>query len=198
MERKRFVLLLAQESRLEKKFSTRVNSDCVPDSSTNRSPPQAPAKAMVHRPNAIIKSRSSIIHPFAKALLEWSIIRKGRDEVNVTKELRILTDRTRQWASKLSFRLRSTNYALRPVLDARDVEHSYYASFLTDDGECPQFFDYKYTKNIRLYAPSMPMIRGWRLSHLDGQMLSPPASRVRWRIPREMVMTWMERRLMIL
>ncbi len=103
MERKWCVSLLAQESRLEKESSTRVNLDRVPDSSTNRSPPLAPAKAMVHRPNAIIKSRSSIIHPFAKALSELSIIRKGRDEVDVTKELRILTDRTRQWASKLSF-----------------------------------------------------------------------------------------------
>ena len=54
MERKRFVSLLAQESRLEKEFSTRVNLDRVPDSSTNRYPPQAPAKAMVHQPNAIL------------------------------------------------------------------------------------------------------------------------------------------------
>jgi hypothetical protein len=73
---------------------------------------------------------------------------------------------------------------LRPVLDARDVEHSYYASFLIDDGECPPFFDYKLSKSIRSYAPSTPLIRDWRLSHPDGHMLSP-ATRASRRLPRE-------------
>ena len=180
--RKRIATLLAQESRSEKEFATKVNSGLTPNPTK---PLHAPVKT-IHQanPNTITSPRGSIIHPFARALSERSIIKKGQDEVLVTKQLRIFTDRTRQWESKLSFRLRSSDYALRPVLDARDVEYSYYASFLTDDGECPPFFDYKLSKSIRSYAPSTPLIQDWRLSHPDGFMISP-AARVSRRLPKE-------------
>lgn len=132
---------------------------------------------------------SPIIHPFAKALSKRNIITKGHEEQVVTRKLRIFTDRTRQWESKLSFRLRASDYALRPVLDLRDVEHSYYASFLTDEDDtaCPPYFDYKFSKCVRPYAPSTPLIRDWRLSHPDGgghSRLSPPM-RISQKFPKE-------------
>jgi len=180
--RKRIATLLAQESRSEKEFATKINSDHTPNPIK---PLHAPVKTIHQtKPNTITRPRGPIIHPFARALSERSIIKKGQDEVLVTKQLRIFADRTRQWESKLSFRLRSSDYALRPVLDARDVEYSYYASFLTDDGECPPFFDYKFSKSIRSYAPSTPLIQDWRLSHQDGHMISP-AARVGRRLPKE-------------
>ena len=180
--RKRIATLLAQESRSEKEFATKINSNHTPNPIK---PLHAPVKTIHQtKPNTITRPRGPIIHPFARALSERSIIKKGQDEVLVTKQLRIFADRTRQWESKLSFRLRSSDYALRPVLDARDVEYSYYASFLTDDGECPPFFDYKFSKSIRSYAPSTPLIQDWRLSHPDGHMISP-AARVSRRLPKE-------------
>lgn len=180
--RNRIVTLLAQESRLEKELATKVNSSHPPDHSTSL----LAHEQMVHetKTTTIIRPRGSIIHPFARALSDRNIIKKGQEEVIVTKQLRIFTDRTRQWESKLSFRLRYSDFALRPVLDARDVEHSYYASFLTDDAECPPFFDYKFSKSIRLYAPSTPLIQDWRLSHPDGHMISP-AARVSRKFPKE-------------
>ena len=109
------------------------------------------------------------IHPFAKSLSSRSII-KPSEEITITNQLSIFTERTRQWESKLSFKLRAMDYALRPILDVRDVEPSYYASFITDDGDTiPPYFDYKGSKNVRNYAPSTPMIQDWRLNNqVDG------------------------------
>ena len=109
------------------------------------------------------------IHPFAKSLSSRSII-KPSEEITITNQLSIYTERTRQWESKLSFKLRAMDYALRPILDVRDVEPSYYASFITDDGDTiPPYFDYKGSKNVRNYAPSTPMIQDWRLNNqVDG------------------------------
>lgn len=130
------------------------------------------------------KPKGPYIHPFAKALADRSIIKKGKDELLITQQIRIFTDRTRQWESKLSFRLRASDFTLRPQLDARDVEPSYYASFLTDDDPYPPFFDYKMAKSIRSYAPSTPMIQDWRLSR--GLMVaSSPVRQSNRRISRE-------------
>lgn len=128
------------------------------------------------------KPKGPYIHPFAKALADRSIIKHGKDEQLLTQQIRIFTDRTRQWESKLSFRLRASDFTLRPQLDARDVEPSYYASFLTDDDPYPPFFDYKMAKSIRSYAPSTPMIQDWRLER--GWIVSPPR-RTNRRISRE-------------
>jgi hypothetical protein len=128
------------------------------------------------------KSKGPYIHPFATALAQRNIIKSSsRDEQLITQQIRIFTDRARQWESKLSFRLRASDFALRPQLDARDVEPSYYASFLTDDDPYPPYFDYKLAKSVRSYAPSTPMIQDWRLSRGggsgDGLSLSSPSSR---------------------
>jgi hypothetical protein len=121
---------------------------------------------IITRPPRII-----IIHPFAKALSKRNIIAKGDEEITVTKQLHIFTERTRQWESKLSFRIRpqqrgatDSYYTLCPILDIRDVEYSYYTSFLTeyDDNFLPPYFDYKASKSIRTYAPSTPLIGDWR------------------------------------
>ena len=136
----------------------------------------------VPRSPATSKPKGSIIHPFAKALSERNLIKKGKEEVAVTRQLRSFTERTRQWESKLSFRLRASDCTLRPLLDARDVEPTYYASFLTEDGECPPFFDYKFSKSLRSYAPSTPMIRDWRESHHRAL----PAPRLNRQLSREM------------
>jgi len=130
------------------------------------------------------RPRGAIIHKFAMALSNRGIIQKGKEEQTVTMQLRLLTDRTRQWESKLSFRLRAHDFTLRPQLDARDVEQSYYASFISDEGECPPFFDYKFSKSIRSYAPSTPMIQDWRLSHPSGHELSP-IPRISKRVTKE-------------
>eukprot|EP00985_Skeletonema_marinoi_P027305 scaffold22201_cov99-Skeletonema_marinoi.AAC.2 len=130
------------------------------------------------------KPKGPYIHPFAKALADRSIIKHGKDEQLLTQQIRIFTDRTRQWESKLSFRLRASDFTLRPQLDARDVEPSYYASFLTDDDPYPPFFDYKMAKSIRSYAPSTPMIQDWRLSR-GGLIVVSPARRTNRRISRE-------------
>ena len=90
----------------------------------------APRKAAIPKKTKV----DPIIHPLATVMSQRSLIQKGKEELVVTRQLRIFTDRTRQWESKLSFRLRSGDYTLRPLLDARDVEPSYYASFLMDDG----------------------------------------------------------------
>ena len=118
-----------------------------------------------------------IIHPFAKALSKRNIIAKNEEIITVTKQLHIFTERTRQWESKLSFRVRQRRaatenyYTLCPILDIRDVEYSYYASFLTDDDDnLPPYFDYKLSKSIRAYAPSTPLICDWR------SKLSSPSS----------------------
>jgi hypothetical protein len=194
--KERIVSLLTQESRLEKDIDVVGSGGGVGGGVYDRDPPDSSGKTMrvplgarIHPASAksmpiIPPIRRVIVHPFARALSERNIIQRGREEVDVTRQLRILTDRTRQWESKLSFRLRSTDFMLRPVLDARDVEHSYYASFLADDCECPQFFDYKHSKSIRSYAPSTPLIRDWRLSHPDGHMLMS-ATRTNRRLPRE-------------
>ncbi len=115
------------------------------------------------------KPKGPYIHPFATALAQRNIIKpSSRDEQLITQQIRIFTDRARQWESKLSFRLRASDFALRPQLDARDVEPSYYASFLTDDDPYPPYFDYKLAKSVRSYAPSTPMIQDWRLSRGGG------------------------------
>lgn len=119
------------------------------------------------------------IHPFAKALCKRNLIQQGREEQVITQQIRVLCDRTRQWESKLSFRLRASDYRLRPQLDPRDVEPTYYASFLKDDGDAPPFFSYKYAKNVRTYAPSTPMIQDWRSTYEGREAVSPvrPPSR---------------------
>ncbi|KAL7512684.1 hypothetical protein ACHAXN_009732 [Cyclotella atomus] len=125
-------------------------------------------------------NKSPYIHPFAKALSQRSIIQPGYEEQVITQQIRVLCDRTRQWESKLSFRLRATDFKLRPQLDPRDVEPTYYASFFTDDKDAPPFFSYKYAKNVRSYTPSTPMIQDWRLTRdNDGGAVSPvrPPSR---------------------
>ena len=131
------------------------------------------------------KPRGPFIHPFAKALADRSIIKKGKEEQLITQQMRIFTDRTRQWESKLSFRLRASDFTLRPQLDARDVEPSYYASFLTDDDPYPPFFDYKMAKSIRSYAPSTPMIQDWRLSRGIMVSMTPTRRANNRRISRE-------------
>ena len=142
-----------------------------------RSPPRratAKSKLESKRQIAATKPRAPVIHPFAKALAARDLIRKGRPELVVTRQLRTFADRARQWESKLSFRLRGTDFALRPLLDARDVEPSYYTSFLDDDGECPPFFDYKGVRGVRSYAPSTPMIGDWRGEREVGEAAAPP------------------------
>lgn len=132
------------------------------------------------------KSKGPVIHPFAVCLADRNLIQKNKEEIAVTQQMRIFTDRSRQWESKLSFRLRASDYTLRPLLDARDVEPSYYASFFTDDGECPQFFSYKFSKSIRSYAPSTPMIQDWRLSH-PGECIASPARHANQKVSKEAV-----------
>ncbi|KAL7552984.1 hypothetical protein ACHAWF_016220 [Thalassiosira exigua] len=173
--------ILAQLKRLqtefkEKKVSVQNGPSGPKDTSISF---QTPPK---FKPNP--KPRGPFIHPFSKALASRNLIKKGKEELLVTKQLRIFTDRTRQWESKLSFRLRASDFTLRPLLDARDVEPSYYASFLTDDGECPPFFDYKFSKSLRAYAPSTPMIEDWRLSRSGGDGVSP-ARRISRQFSRE-------------
>jgi len=119
------------------------------------------------------KAKDPYIHPFAKALCKHNLIQQGREEQVITQQIRVLCDRTRQWESKLSFRLRASDYRLRPQLDPRDVEPTYYASFLKDDGDAPPFFSYKYAKNVRTYAPSTPMIEDWRSTYEGEEALSP-------------------------
>ncbi len=142
-----------------------------PTSNATKTLPPVPAKLMT-TPSKWPR-RGPIIHKFALALSNRGIIQKGREENTVTMQLRLLTDRTRQWESKLSFRLRASDFTLRPQLDTRDVEQSYYASFITDEGGCPPFFDYKFSKSIRSYAPSTPMIQDWRLSQYPRSGHSP-------------------------
>ena len=107
------------------------------------------------------KPAGPYIHPFAKALSKRSIIQPSQERI-ITQQLHVLTDRTRQWESKLSFRLRSSDYKLRPMLDPRDVEPTYYASFFTSGDDIPPFFSYRWAKSVRAYAPSTPMIEDWR------------------------------------
>ena len=141
------------------------------------------------------KKRGPKIHPFAKALSQRLII-KSTEEILISRQLQIFTDRTRQWESKLSFQLSSSvngTYTLRPMLDVRDVEPTYYSSFIMDDKECPTYFDYKGSKSIRNYAPSTPMIEDWRRRRLEhegdndgsGMILSSPPRRVSQRISKE-------------
>jgi len=145
------------------------------------------------------KKRGPKIHPFAKALSKRSIIKSTQQqELLISRQLQIFTDRTRQWESKLSFKLSSSvnnsSYTLKPMLDVRDVEPTYYASFIMDDKECPTYFDYKGSKSIRNYAPSTPMIQDWRrrMEHDEndnggGGMISSssPPRRVSQRISKE-------------
>ncbi|KAL3786820.1 hypothetical protein HJC23_008094 [Cyclotella cryptica] len=119
------------------------------------------------------KAIGPYIHPFAKALSKRNLIQPGHEELVITQQMRVLCDRTRQWESKLSFRLRASDFKLRPQLDPRDVEPTYYASFFADDSDAPPFFSYKYAKNVRSYAPSTPMIQDWRLSREGGESISP-------------------------
>ena len=174
-EREQILICLHKAQResmmMKKKQSSKAN--------TNHIGLQTPKKVVTPT------KKGPYIHPFAKSLSDRSIIKKGTEEITVTRQLRIFTDRTRQWESKLSFRLRASDYTLRPLLDARDVEPSYYASFLSHDGEMPAFFDYKGSKNIRGYAPSTPMIQDWRLNINGGNMVSSPARRVSQRISKE-------------
>ena len=110
------------------------------------------------------KPKSPHIHPFAKALSERKLIQPGHEEQVITQQIRVLCDRTRQWESKLSFRLRASDFKLRPMLDPRDVEPTYYASFFADDKDAPPFFNYRFAKSLHYYAPSTPMIQDWRQS----------------------------------
>ncbi|KAL7484943.1 hypothetical protein ACHAW6_010559 [Cyclotella cf. meneghiniana] len=119
------------------------------------------------------KPTAPYIHPFARALSKRNLIQRGHQELVITQQMRVLCDRTRQWESKLSFRLRASDFKLRPQLDPRDVEPTYYASFFTDDRDAPPFFSYKYAKNVRPYAPSTPMIQDWRLSREGGEAIAP-------------------------
>ena len=126
--------------------------------------------------------RGPFIHPFAKALSKRNLIKTDDEELLVTRQIRTLTDRTRQWESKLSFRLRASDHKLRPLLDARDVDPAYYASFVTEDGECPPYFHYKEAKSLHSFAPSTPMIHDWR----EGRAFrSSPARRVSREMSRE-------------
>lgn len=149
-----------------------------PNTAPAKQSQRSPTRQNGHRTNVSPKPKGPYIHPFAKALSKRSIIQPGHEEVVITQQIRVLCDRTRQWESKLSFRLRATDFKLRPQLDPRDVEPTYYASFFTDDKDAPPFFSYKYAKNVRSYTPSTPMIQDWRLT-LDGGAISPvrPPSR---------------------
>ena len=126
--------------------------------------------------------RGPFIHPFAKALSERGLIKTDNEELLVTRQMRTFTDRTRQWESKLSFRLRASDHTLRPLLDARDVDPAYYASFLTEDGECPPYFDYINAKSLYSFAPSTPMIHDWRVGRASQ---TSPARRVSRQMSRE-------------
>ncbi|EJK66327.1 hypothetical protein THAOC_12763, partial [Thalassiosira oceanica] len=126
--------------------------------------------------------RGPFIHPFAKALSERKLIKADSEELLVTRQIRTLTDRTRQWESKLSFRLRASDHKLRPLLDARDVDPAYYASFVTEDGECPPYFHYKEAKSLHSFAPSTPMIHDWREGRASQ---TSPAPRVSGEMSRE-------------
>ncbi|KAL7542833.1 hypothetical protein ACHAXR_012141 [Thalassiosira sp. AJA248-18] len=183
------ILTLLRELQIE---SNEKKNNNVPMSKNSKSPPRRalsapikPAKLNLHDKQPKTFSKGPIIHPFAKAMAERNLIQKGKEELVVTRQLRIFTDRTRQWESKLAFRLRASDFSLRPLLDARDVEPSYYASFFTDDGECPPFFDYKFSKSLRTYAPSTPMIQDWRLSHPDKGMAAPARRVSSQRLSRE-------------
>ena len=174
-------LLLKLQSKSSRKVPMMQEKKRVVDSSSSSGHNAAHYNSpLEQRPKP--KPKGPYIHPFAKALADRSIIQHGKEEQLLTQQIRIFTDRTRQWESKLSFRLRASDFTLRPQLDARDVEPSYYASFLTDDDPYPPFFDYKMAKSIRSYAPSTPMIQDWRVSR--GFIVSP-ARRTNRRISRE-------------
>ncbi|EED87793.1 predicted protein [Thalassiosira pseudonana CCMP1335] len=149
------------------------STSSVPNGLHNKSSPPVP------------QPKGSSIHPFAKAMAERNLIDHGREEIAVTQQIRIFTDRTRQWESKLSFRLRASDFKLRPLLDARDIEPSYYASFFTDDGDVPPFFDYKYAKIVRPYAPSTPMIQDRRLARSGDALAASPVRPINQQMSRE-------------
>lgn len=172
-----------------------AESTQIGDHSFRSSAPNTPVRAEPYasstqngsfwKSNAKSKPNGPYIHPFAKAMTKRKLLKSGKDEIVVTQQIRIFTDRTRQWESKLSFRLRASDFTLRPRIDARDVEPSYYASFFADDGDIPTFFSYKFAKNIRSYAPSTPMIEDWRLTRHRGDIMVPSPRQINGNLSRE-------------
>jgi hypothetical protein len=185
-DREKVVTLLQRlqnESRDGSKTEKSVSKGISHSTISNGTTATLPSPARITTPSK--RPRGPIIHEFAMALSNRGIIQKGNEERTITMQLRLLTDRTRQWESKLSFRLRANDFTLRPQLDARDVEQSYYASFISDEGGCPPFFDYKFSKSIRSYAPSTPMIQDWRLSQPSRGRTHSPIPRVTKRVTKE-------------